>query len=80
MSQVERRVRFYQTNRHTHGVAECACFDHEVMLEASRPPDPRAVVKDDEPQSATDVLGRRDRERVKHSSRIANWMTGGWYE
>ena len=56
MSNVERRVRFDEPDRHPHDLAYRACFDHEVMLEASRSPDPGAVVEDDETQSATDGL------------------------
>ena len=52
MSKVERRVRLDEPNRHPHDLADRACFDHEVMLQTSCPPNPRAVVKNDETQAS----------------------------
>ena len=71
MSNVERRMRLDQPDRHPHDLAYRTCLDHEVMLKASRPPDPRAVVKDDESQSATDVLRRHSLSALKHAPNIA---------
>ena len=66
LSKVDCGVRFDQPNRHPHDVAYRPRFDNEVMLQASRPPNPRAVVKDDETQPATDMQWSNRLSALKH--------------
>ena len=77
MSKVERRVRLDEPNRHPHDLAYRARFHHEVMLQTSRPPNPRAVVEDEETQSATGILLRSRLSALEHACNTAIWMTGG---
>ena len=53
MSNVECGMCLDQPDRHPYDLAYRTCLDHEVMLKAPRMPNPWAVVKDDETQSAS---------------------------
>ena len=78
MPKVERRVGLDQPNRHPNDLAYRAPFHHEVMLEAACPPNPRAVVEDEETQLATDGLWRSRLKALKHTRQHSNLNDGGW--